>query len=132
LSRCDNPRELFSILSKGEFVKSWPKIKDYWRRTGKSPDFRNWWQTIYEELARGSGVKNKRMGKPSAMFLKIGKLIRETRIQKGWTQDELALRVGMRQPDISKIEEGRKNITLGTLSSLIQVLEIKKIEIGNG
>jgi hypothetical protein len=38
----------------------------------------------------------------------------------------------MRQPDISKIEEGRKNITLGTLSSLIQVLEIKKIEIGNG
>jgi DNA-binding Xre family transcriptional regulator len=35
----------------------------------------------------------------------------------------------MKQPDISTIEKGGKNITLETLSRLCKVLEIKKIDI---
>lgn len=129
LSRCDNPKELFSIVPKEEFVKNWPKVKNHWRKIAKVSDFRDWWQTIYEEIARDSGVRNKRIERPSVMFLRIGKLIKDKRIEKGWTQNELALKVGMKQPDISKIEEGKKNITLETLVSLSSTLEIKKIEL---
>jgi transcriptional regulator with XRE-family HTH domain len=61
-------------------------------------------------------------------FLKIGKLIKKRRIEKGWSQQELAYRVGINQPDISKIEEGKKNITLITLFRICKVLGIRKIE----
>jgi len=35
----------------------------------------------------------------------------------------------MKQPDISRAEEGKKNVTLYTLVRLCQILEIKTIEI---
>jgi len=55
-------------------------------------------------------------------------MIKEARVQKNISQKELALQTGMRQPDISMIEEGRKNITLQTLFRLCKVLGIKRIE----
>ena len=53
--------------------------------------------------------------------------IRDARIQRGLSQKQLALRIGMKQPDISKIEEGKKNITLFTLNRLCRVLGIEKM-----
>jgi transcriptional regulator with XRE-family HTH domain len=44
--------------------------------------------------------------------------ISDARIQKGLSQKQLALRIGMKKPDISRIEEGKKNITLFTLIRL--------------
>jgi len=55
--------------------------------------------------------------------------IRDARIQKGLSQKQLALRIGMKQPDISRIEEGKKNITLFTLTRLCKVLGIEEIDI---
>lgn len=129
LSRCGNPRELFSVVSREEFVRNWPKIRNYWRRVAGPSDFRDWWQTIYEEIAQVSGAKGARIERTSVVFLAVGKLIRDKRIKKGWTQRELALKANMKQPDISKIEEGKKNITLQTLASLSKILEIKNIEL---
>ena len=62
-------------------------------------------------------------------FQKIGKTVRSARLERGLSQSELALRVGMKQPDISRIEEGRKNITLSTLSRLCKELDIKKLDL---
>ena len=130
LSRCDQPRELFSLISKRDFVKTWPKIRAYWLKLGQESDFRDWWETIYEELLGRYKFRHKvPKGKPSALFSNIGRTIRETRIQKGLSQKELSLIIGMKQPDISTIEKGGKNITLETLSRLCKVLEIKKIDI---
>ncbi|OGX40542.1 MAG: hypothetical protein A2984_01045 [Omnitrophica WOR_2 bacterium RIFCSPLOWO2_01_FULL_41_12] len=129
LSRCDKPKELFSFISKDEFVEVWPKTKNYWRKIALESDFRDWWQTIYERLMQKYKPLKKPKGKPPASFLKIGRMIKQERIKKGLTQSGLALRVGMRQPDISKIEEGKKNITLQTLDSLCKILEIKNIEL---
>ncbi|MCX5681924.1 MAG: helix-turn-helix transcriptional regulator, partial [Candidatus Omnitrophica bacterium] len=61
---------------------------------------------------------------------KIGVLVKDARIKKGLSQSQLALRVGMKQPDISQVEEGRKNITLYTLMRLCKVLEIERVEMG--
>ena len=130
LSRCDQPKELFSLISKKVFMEKWPKIRSYWIKITKESDFRDWWQTIYEQILDGFGRKSKKpKGKPSTLFIKIGRLIRDVRIRKGLSQKELAIKAGMRQPDISKIEEGKKNITTTTLARLCSILDIKKIEL---
>lgn len=130
LSRCDKPKELFSLISEREFVAVWPGIKKYWLRISRTSDFRDWWQTIYEEILRKSGIKDiKAVGAPCDSFLKIGKMIKTARIKKGLSQNDLAIRIGARQPDISNIEEGKKNITLQTLVRLARALGIKNVEL---
>lgn len=130
LARCSRPKELFSLISKNEFVENWPKIKSYWLKITKESDFRDWWETIYEQILEETKHKTKRpKGKPSVLCLSVGKLIRETRIRNGLSQKDLAMRTGMKQPDISKIEEGKKNITLATLVRINNILGIKKIDL---
>jgi DNA-binding Xre family transcriptional regulator len=130
LSRCDKPAELFSIIPRKEFVEVWPKIRTYWIKHIRRSDFRDWWETIYEQLLEMDQNRQKMAtGGTSAAFRSIGMEIRHARIQKGLSQKQLALRTGMKQPDISKIEEGKKNITLYTLTRLCKVLGIEKIDI---
>ena len=130
LSRCQEPRELFSFISKDEFIKGWPKIKSYWLRVAKISDFRDWWQTIYEQLLQNTNIKQTRsISKTFDVSLKIGNTIKEARMKSGLSQKELALKLRMKQPDISKIEKGKQNITLETLTFLCKALAIKKIEL---
>jgi putative endonuclease len=50
LSRCDKPRELFSILSQAKFIQAWPGIRSFWQIRVRRSESRDWWQTIYEQL----------------------------------------------------------------------------------
>jgi DNA-binding Xre family transcriptional regulator len=130
LSRCDKPRELFSIISKEKFIEVWPKIRSYWLKTSRNSDFRDWWETIYEQLLENFQHKYKRtLGKNPLFFQRFGQLIKQARISKDLSQKQLASNIGMKQPDISRIEEGKKNITLYTLMRLCKILDIKKIDI---
>lgn len=130
LSRCDQPKELFSLISKEDFVKTWPKIRAYWIRLARESEFRDWWETICEQFQEDYRLEQKKQkGKPFDLFLKIGQTIKKKRIDKGLSQNELAFRVGMKQPDISGIEEGKKNVTLETLASLCKALGIKKVDL---
>jgi DNA-binding XRE family transcriptional regulator len=130
LSRCQNPKELFKLLSKDEFIDIWPLIKNRWIKIARQSEFRDWWQTIYERLLERRKAKElKPKGEGSVLFKKIGRLIRETRIKKGLSQKMLATVVNMQQPDISKIEKGEKNITLQTLIYISKALNIKKINL---
>ena len=45
------------------------------------------------------------------------------------SQSELALKVGIKQPHISKIEEGKMNITLSTLMRICKALEISNLAL---
>ena len=128
LCRCQKPKELFLFVDKNDFIKFWPKVKKYWEKTAGSTDFVDWWQTVYEQLLSERGVDCKKPFGRSVPFLsKIGSRIKEARVDKGLSQKELALQVGMKQPDISKIEDGKTNITLITLFSLAKALGIKKL-----
>lgn len=130
LSRCDKPKELFSIILKKDFIKIWPKIKTYWRKVERMSDFRDWWETIYEQLLEKYQHKYKNAkGLSPDFFMNFGKTIRQARVSKGLSQKQLAQSIGMKQPDISKIEEGKKNITLYTLMRLSKILELKRIDI---
>ena len=130
LSRCQKPKELFLFIDKNEFIEFWPKVKKYWGKTSGLTDFVDWWQTVYEQLLRDKGVNYKKpFGRPVPFLAKIGAKIKEARVSKGLSQKELALQVGAKQPDISKIEDGKTNITLITLFSLAKVLAIEEIKI---
>ena len=130
LSRCDKPEELFSIIPRKKFVEIWPKIRTYWIKRIRRSDFRDWWETIYEQiLEKDQHRRRKAKGGTPVTFRTIGMEVRDARIQKGLSQKQLALRIGMKQPDISRIEEGKKNITLFTLTRLCKVLGIEKIDV---
>ena len=52
---------------------------------------------------------------------KIGALIHEARLEKGLTQEELAVKVGTTKSYISKIENNVKEVRLSTLQKIIQL-----------
>jgi len=128
LSRCDRPKELFSLVSRNEFVEAWPKIRAFWIKRARQSEFREWWEAIYEELARADKPK-KAPGAQPELLRNFGEQVLESRIKKGLSQRQLALRIGMKQPDISRVEEGRKNITFYTVLRLCKFLKIKRINI---
>ncbi len=56
---------------------------------------------------------------------KLARRIKSRRLQLEWTQDELASRMGMHQPDISLLESGESDPKLSTLQKLSLVLGLK-------
>jgi UDP-N-acetylglucosamine 1-carboxyvinyltransferase len=129
LSRCDEPKEIFSIIDKKDFIQFWPRIRQKWGRTNQSPDFRAWWETIYENLLKGQIVKKSLTGTRLEEIRRIGRIIKEAREAKDWSQKELGHRVHMRQPDISAIESGKQNLTIETLIRIGRVLDINEVTI---
>jgi len=130
LSRCDKPKELFSLVTKATFIDAWPKIRTQWMKRARQSDFRDWWETIYEQLVDAHELAHKKPASITPVFFRnFGTLIKEARVRKGLSQKQLAHRIGMKQPDVSMIEEGKKNITLYTVMRFCNVLGIKKIAI---
>jgi transcriptional regulator with XRE-family HTH domain len=63
-------------------------------------------------------------GSPSAELQAIfGESLRLQRMKAGLTQAELAARSGINQETISRIEKGRYNLTLRTMSRLAALLD---------
>ncbi len=127
LSRCDQPKELFSILPKEKFVEAWPKIRSYWIRRARHSHSRDWWETLYEQMAAPTEAQT--TSRPSVVFGKVGQTIKEKRVERGLSQKQLAQQTQLSQPAISQIEEGRKNITLFTLVRICKVLGIKTLDV---
>lgn len=65
----------------------------------------------------------------SVLALKIGRMIRETRLKIGLTQQELALMSGTTRNYISRIENDRSDIELATLYKIIETGLGKQLEI---
>ena len=65
----------------------------------------------------------------SVLALEIGRLIRETRLKIGLTQQELALMSGTTRNYISRIENDKSDIELGTLYKIIETGLGKQLEI---
>jgi len=52
---------------------------------------------------------------------KIGALLHEARIEKGMTQEELALKAGTTKSYISKIENNIKEVRISTLKKIVEL-----------
>ena len=75
--------------------------------------------------------KNKHFGKPGTSKrdqlesgyenFKIGAMIQEARLEKGLTQEELALKVGTTKSYISKIENNIKEARISTVQRIVEL-----------
>jgi transcriptional regulator with XRE-family HTH domain len=54
----------------------------------------------------------------------FGTNVRQARLQRGWTQEDLAHATGLATVQISRIERGRREVRLTTLLRLLRALEI--------
>lgn len=55
--------------------------------------------------------------------------MREARLRRGWTQEDLAAGSGLAVVQISRVERGRREIRLGTLLRLVSALEVEPNEL---
>jgi ribosome-binding protein aMBF1 (putative translation factor) len=55
----------------------------------------------------------------------LGDAVLRGRMKRGWSQTELAERVGTKQANISHIEAGQGNPTINLLQKLLKVLELE-------
>ena len=75
-------------------------------------------ETIYEE---GTTVGNVR----AAAYTMVGDAVAAARARKGISQKELAQATGIDQSDLSKIERGVANPSIGTLNRIAEALDAK-------
>jgi len=100
------------------------------------------WENVEQYISTKSGGKIKvayeigadillKYSKPekSVSMIGIGKMIRESRIRSGMSQQELALISGTSRTYISRIENDRSDIELDTLRKIIETGLGKKLEI---
>ncbi len=52
---------------------------------------------------------------------KVGALIHQARLEKGLTQEELAVKIGTTKSYISKIENNIKEVRLSTLQKIVEI-----------
>ena len=57
--------------------------------------------------------------------LELGRQILDLRLQRGWTQRELAQRAGTRQANISRLENGQLNPSVDTLQRVADALGVQ-------
>jgi len=64
----------------------------------------------------------------------IGEMIKKARKEKNLTQEELGKLVGVQKAQISKLENGASNVTIGTILKVFEALKAKvnfKVEMMN-
>lgn len=61
----------------------------------------------------------------------IGTVLRELRVQRGLTQEELAARAKMHRNYIGGLERGEKSPTFKSIGRLIAVLDVSWTELGS-
>ena len=63
----------------------------------------------------------------------LGNIIRESRIKRGLTQEQLGKLVGVQKAQISKLEKSAKNVTFATIMKIFDALNAKltlKVKLG--
>ncbi len=64
-----------------------------------------------------------------SLQIKVGKRIREIRIEKNISQQDLAAKCNFEKSNMSRLESGRSNATLSTLEIVAKSLGVKVIEL---
>ena len=63
------------------------------------------------------------------ILIRFGERVREERLKKGLSQEDLAFRADLHRTDIGMIERAEKNITLINICKICDALEIPLKEI---
>jgi len=134
LSRVNDPKMVFSIVDKAAFCKKWPSIKKRIKKDRWLGDRVIFWQTIYERILEGLKEQGVKIREPreveiSAERIKLAREIKDIRVELGYTQKDMAKKLGVIQQYISKIENGYENFSVDTLKRIADVFD-RKLVIG--
>ena len=61
---------------------------------------------------------------PEPLLVRLGDRIRKLRKQQGWTQAEMAERVGIDRSFLADVERGKRNISILNLSHIAEGLNV--------
>jgi DNA-binding XRE family transcriptional regulator len=127
-SRVSDPKVVFSIIDKVTFCKKWPSIKKRMRKDRWLMDKVAFWQTIYERIFEGlkrQGIKIRQSQevKIPQERMKLAQEIKDIRVRLGYTQSDIAQKLGVIQQYISKIENGHENFSVDTLKRIADVFD---------
>lgn len=59
----------------------------------------------------------------------VGERISELRAKKAWSQDEFAHRAGLNRTHVFRLERGLQSMTLSTLKTVADTLEVRMVEL---
>jgi len=126
-SRVNDPKMAFDIVDKVTFCKKWPGIKKRMRKDRWLRERVGFWQTIYERVLEGLKEQGVKIREPreveiSAERIKLTREIKDIRVELGYTQKDMAKKLGVIQQYISKIENGYENFSVDTLKRIADVL----------
>lgn len=62
-------------------------------------------------------------------YVELGRRVRLLREKAGWTQAQLAERIGVQAPAVSRFEGGAKRVTLETLRRIAHVFRVSPADI---
>jgi len=125
-SRVNDPKMAFSIINKVTFCKKWPSIKKQMRKDRWLKNRVIFWQTIYERVHEGLKGRGIKLREPQEVNIppermKLARQIRDIRMKSGYTQEDIAKKLGSVQQYISKIENGHENLSVDTLTRIADV-----------
>lgn len=72
------------------------------------------------------------MNKNKYILIRFGKKVREERLKKGLSQEDLASKAGVHRTYIGMIERGEKNITLVNIKKVAIALGLRINQLLNG
>ncbi len=129
LSRNNAPKEIFEeYLDKKMFVQNWNRVKRQMRKDSWNNPRIIFWQAVYEKIAsefKEKGIPIRQVKEVKAIDdlpRQIAEKLRVYRQNLNLTQKDLADRIGISQQIISRIEKGRDDMRLLTLSKIFSFL----------
>ncbi len=126
ISRAQKPEVVFRFINQKDFCRKWPAIRKRLEKDAWNKDKLAFWQTQYaleRELLQKQGIslRVRREAGDIPERIKIAQILKKQRQQSGYTQEELAKKLGVIQQYISRVESGRENICIGTLKRFAEV-----------
>lgn len=127
LSRKAEPKEVFTYIEPLIFCKNWHAIKKNMRKDTWAEPRIVFWQAIYEKLlekyrTKGVTFRVSNNHVKDELCKRVGENIRMLRKEKLLSQKKLARMLHISQQVISRIEQGKENISLVTLHKIANAL----------
>ncbi len=89
---------------------------------------------VQDKLIGKVGTPNRDMFEYELQMDLIGKAIKQTRLERHMTQDELGKLIGVQKAQISRLESNASNVTIDTLMRVFKALKAKvklQVELPN-
>ncbi len=80
-------------------------------------------EEVEDKLIGKIGTRNRDEYEFRIKLLQFGQLIKKVRMSKGLTQQELGASIGVSKSQISKLENGTSNMTIGTIFRIFGALD---------